>query len=426
MIACPGCSKANGLDSRFCRHCGVALPEEELRKGLDKVEIMVSDGRKLFAEDRPAEAKLAAETVLEAHPEHPGALSLLGDVLESEDDLEGAVECFRKVIEINPDASLEQIRLVHLERQLEAMEYEEPAPANRKMAVLVSVAASVLLVTAGVALILGSSRGANAEVQVAQQDYAPSIDTFQGYLETPIYNPYQGDLSMPAPVPEETPAQPSQPPVRNPITSNIARPSLSGAPVSPMLPGIGSGNPFSPLSPNVEISPIPGGTASNFNNPPASGQGGVDPDPQPQAPANREQERPRPAGVIQITPSQTNPRTSGGSEFLGDGSPAPSAPSNNNESENLVRVAQQHFQLGNYEAAADAYNRAIRAGQATGFNYQRLAQSYERLNRNNEARDAYRNAVRAFETAIERNPGQADRYRTALASSRQALQNLGG
>ncbi len=93
--------------------------------------------------------------------------------------------------------------------------------------------------------------------------------------------------------------------------------------------------------------------------------------------------------------------------------------------ETLLRVARQHFQTGNFSQAADAYEKALRAGAEVGSTNQRLAQCYERLGRKSEAIGAYRRAISAYESAL-RSGGNEARLKAAIEACQRAISVLGG
>ena len=48
MIACKHCQSQNGLDAKFCKICGLALPESAIQEATQKHEQLISEGYALF------------------------------------------------------------------------------------------------------------------------------------------------------------------------------------------------------------------------------------------------------------------------------------------------------------------------------------------------------------------------------------------
>jgi hypothetical protein len=92
----------------------------------------------------------------------------------------------------------------------------------------------------------------------------------------------------------------------------------------------------------------------------------------------------------------------------------------------MVRSARGQYQVGNYQTAANTYERALKAGADPATVNQRLGQCYEKLGRNSDAADAYSRAIAALQNQINGGKGNKDRLLAALDSSRQALKNLQG
>ena len=92
----------------------------------------------------------------------------------------------------------------------------------------------------------------------------------------------------------------------------------------------------------------------------------------------------------------------------------------------MVRTARSQYQVGNYEAAASTYERALASGADPTQVNQRLAQCYEKLGRQSDAVQAYQRSIQALEKAIASGKGDRDRLTTALDSSKQALKVLQG
>ena len=87
--------------------------------------------------------------------------------------------------------------------------------------------------------------------------------------------------------------------------------------------------------------------------------------------------------------------------------------------EALIRVARDRYAKGEFESAASAYEKAIKAGASKGSSNQRLAQCYEKLGRKDEAVSAYKKAMSAFEAQQAKNPEA--RIERAIAACHKAM-----
>ncbi|MFY9233248.1 MAG: tetratricopeptide repeat protein [Fimbriimonadaceae bacterium] len=382
----------NSLDGAFCKKCGATLPEEEVAAGLLKLEELSKEGFHLFNEGRTEEARMVAEAALLTHPSFAAALSLKGMCHEREGHVAEALECFERVVEQNPDSTLDKIKVAQLRNKLAA---PIPEPAPNKTLAIAGAAATVALVIALGALF--GSINVNAKDKTAMNK--PAIDAGVGRPMPPAQEPAEKKVD-----PNQTVGE--APPVVNP----------------------GSGTGIPPVSPN----------GSGITIPPYEGPKLPDPNDQGNKPitldvrglnndnstANKTEVAPKPGTdppPVEVEQKQvTRPVmemtiiSGGGTRKLGGGS----EPVNSGLSAKaLLEAANAKFMLGRYGEAAQAYQSALNAGAKAGSTNQRLADSYKHLGQKDAAIAAYSRAAKAYEES-----GNA----RAADVCRQAIKDLGG
>ncbi len=408
MVQCKVCSKLNSLDSKFCRECGERLPEEEVREAEEANAKLIGEGQKLLAEGRVDEAAMVAEEAIAHNPNDVVALALLGDCREREGRVEDALEAYERIVEISPESPLDRIRVAHLRKTLTAQATALKNPNARRNAILGAIAAGAVIIAVGTAFVLASENGANQAAGNREARVASNEPPTHTVVPTPGGDPNQ---ATPSAQPAENAQAADGGEERRP--SNPA-PDLPLAPLprrSGPLPNVEPGNPFQPLNPNPgNIGVEPTADPNPIHVPPA----GSSNDPKPVAePSEPPKEAPRPA-VIDIRPSRNQTIRRGGSDVVPEASSGQLA-------DNLLRIARQRFLTGNFSQAADAYERALRAGADAGSTNQRLGQCYVSLGRRSEAASAYQRALNAFQRS-----GGGGRTRAAIESCKAALRQLQG
>ena len=406
MLHCSSCETPNTLDSRYCKGCGHVLPESEKEEHRRDIAALVAQGFELLTEGRSDEATRIARQTLQEDPSNASAYALLGDALERDGDLPGALEAYERATEIDPDSRLDRVRLAHLRSLIVA-----PAtPVRTRKPLLAAISATLAVASLGTAGILYSNSLKNRDSDQGLNRGVQSNE-MQARMLNPENEPAADDaivVNQNANAPQTPESNPNKPTPDRPIPGNAEPERTTAANAQgnqrPMprpggtLPNPANGDSgFTP----VVINPDP----SLIQRPPAGGSntavtpqrpGGVDEDPKPirdekpkpgpsTKPSTDPNPKPRP-GVIEITPTPGGPKRAGGSVVVDRA----------NEAETLVRVARQHFLSGNMEQAADAYEKAIRAGAGSGQNYQRLGQAYERLGRRVDAITAYERAASIY------------------------------
>jgi len=404
MVRCPDCETSNSTDSKFCKFCGAVLPEEELIDAQLKLNELLSEGYRIFNEGRTEEARLIAESALESAPNTTQALTLKAMCCEREGELADALELYEKVVELNPESTLDKIKVTHLRNQLNAKQIETPVP-NRKLALIVAAAAVVLVICVGgiiAALTADKAEAIEKTPAVAQKD--ENNAAFQK----------SGNLVQSDPQAKPNPEQDQGGTIKEEKGGVVTPPMpITGDPVMPK-PNPDNGWDAVVLNPNnketlTSVRPNPtnqnpgltGGTnptTDDKNDPP------VEPEKQP------EEKKP----VVEVSISSKGPKNHGGSDDT----------SNSNELMVLIKSANEQFMLSRYQSAARSYERALGVGADPASTNQRIGQCYANLGRKGEAIGAYVRAADAYKSAMAHSSSPS--LRAGLNACNNALKVLRG
>lgn len=396
MICCQACSKTSTLDSRFCRSCGIELSQEVIDNARAENSDLIDQGIGRLAEGRVDEAILVAQEALSHDPGSSDAYALLGDAYERKGDLPSALEAYEKVVELNPDSPLDRVKLTYLKDALA----KSSAPARRKPLALISAAATtVLVMSVGSMFAVASMRN---DVQSALQTASTTPTESEPNLQSKQLSPVD---SKPAERLSQKPTTEGVTKVEEPAPREPVRTTESQATRTPIERE--DPTPVAPMRVNGPIAnAVP---EKQQTKPPAPTKNEGDPDP---TPVNSKPTKSN--GVIDIKPSEGNQSDTG------------SAPDGANDADNMMRIGRQHFMTGDYERAADAYDRALSSGADPALVNQRLGQCYEKLGRRSEAITAYTRAAEAYKRRLENGSGDKNRNQAALDACRAALRVLGG
>jgi len=412
MIACDSCGVANMAESKFCRECGSTIAPPAERPMSDEDQKMVHDAQRMFGEGRYDEAAMVAVAILEQNPYCVPALAIKGDCHERVGEYRQALGTYRDILKVQPDSQLDRIRVARLEKIVSSGDIEIGPPSNRRRTALgAAIAAAILLVSSGTALILASQ---------ATETSASATGSDRSYVSEPFLPiarvPGGGNTYF---VPN-TQAAP-----QNSDMADLPGATTGGGNVTPLIqPGdsqrIFDGslrrNPGVLNDPTTtrtvgpdDVRPLDPNVPPGFGGAPPGSRTG---DPDPTVVANGDGGSGR-NSIVDIRPSQGSGTTNSGNQTADD---------RGAQIDMLVRKARDKYVTGDYAVAADAYEKALALGASPASTNQRLAQCYEKLGEKAKAIAAYTRAIKAFEQMDQND----ERVLTQLESCRAALKLLRG
>lgn len=414
MVECIACQTKNSLDSKFCRNCGKGLPADLLQSERQKLDDLLSEGYKAFSSADTETAMLIAQNAVQADPSSVSAHSLLGMCHERAGNYAEALDCYERVLELNPDSALDRIKVGQLRQRITSHLTVETKP-NRGLALAAAAATVVFVISIGAVIALNNKPKPVASLSGSDIGQANQITGFESEShvganqEQPVTNnsaqqPNQG-------VQTGTGGQVNPPANPNNGSSRVNVPT-GGLPVTPYT---GTQLPNPTEVPPVRIEgPIPKGEPSKGNE---TGPVQAPPEPDPTFEEAKEDVKPKDdPGVIMIKRSGGGATKVGGSQTI---------PEKTNDNASVSRRAREAFQLGKFDDAARLYEGALRQGADPASTNQRLAQCYEKLGRTADAIAAYNRAISAYQNAISAG-GDSARLQVALDSCKRAVKVLGG
>lgn len=419
MVACPKCALNNTIDSAFCRKCGYALPQDLVAEAQNKLKELVNKGMTSFNEGNTEEAMGIAEHAVMANPAYPEGHALKGMVHERRSEYAQALDCFETVVSLNPDSTIDKIKLNQL-RNAFAQRTAEPK-VDRKGALMAAMAAVLLVSSVGAITyrVVSSSKETPA-------NSAQTSGTTQGNLvsnQNPVnpINPGNPGTTISNPAPS-TPG--------NQLTDDGVKPlggdestdnsSNRGGLPKPRDNGWRT-NQIDPVTPNGPIGSRPPRNQNNGGGgtglPPVTGNGnennGGGSVPSPSNPPSRGTED---------TPPPTKPITDGDKD-PGQIDIKITNAKGASGSEAVRRSANEMLKGGDNESAAKAFESAAKAGSG-GKAHQRQAQALNASGKRAEAVAAYERAISAYESDLKAGRGNADANQAGLNSSKAALRAL--
>jgi hypothetical protein len=331
-----------------------------------------------------------------------------------------ALDTYETIVKRDPNAALERMKMQSLRGLLDSRKHEAPKQ-NQRFALAIAVCVTLLVISVAGAVVI-SQRNKPSQVATTQLDKPSySVDSFS--------QADQKIATQPSSKSDESNGADDQGQQDSTVDENTAAavPSrkTSQSPLNGALPdptkGSETSNPdFKPVNPldNARIEPMQTNptvqsATTNANVGAPNNSQNADPDPTQVANQNPETKSPTHPSVVDIKLSEDPPK--GGDAGM-----------DANGMEALVRTARGQYQVGNYQAAASTYERALSFGADPALTNQRLAQCYEKLGRTSDAKAAYGHAITAIQSQINDGRGNKDRLLAALNSSQQALKNLQG
>ena len=425
MVSCKQCNSLNSLDSTFCKKCGATLDANDIAAANDKLVAMIADGNRLFADGRTDDALMVAETAISSNPSSASAVSLKGMCLERKGLIAEALLCFEQVVVLQPDSTLDKLKVNDLKNLLVVEKFEVNRRPDRKVALMGAIAATVLVVSGGAIFAkAGAKSGPDDTKLVAMNEATGSVRTFDEVLpKEGLGNPNQPTTQQQTPANVQQPNQENQLDGNGPTNTGRDREPINirpyrGETIPRPSEGVGEGS-IGPVKVEFPGGQLPSTNNSGNSNQTApnnnSGAGVKDPEPldMNQTPPKTGDD-PKPPkndpGIIEIEVSKGAPKGNGNS---GGGD----TQINGNGRQALMATARSQMQSGNYSAAASTFERALRAGADQGSTNQRLGQCYAQMGRSSDAVAAYTRAASAFEKSG--NSQGAD-------ACRQAIKVLGG
>lgn len=407
MSVCKACNTQNSQESRFCKMCGFELkPAPTIQIKPAEIDSVLTDGYRLLAAGLVEEAEFIANSILELHPESTSALALRAAVYEKQDRLEDAIEYYERVVALNPESTLDRIKLIQLQKRADSIpEPEEIEAKGRNRVAIASAVAAVIVVTGlGVAIAIATAPKKDKETlaattEVSGFETAPKPDATQPPLPDTtlppnLVPPYEGTGQISAPDFNPNPSA-----ARNAgSTGNLlAGPAPGTSPVWDLNRASVTPDPAANFgSPGGALPPPNDGWQTQPSNPPANNNGvPTGPDPNFLPP-------PKPKGKIEIT-MRGSDASSGGADREG-------------ESANIYRVAMEKMRAGDYRGAIRDFQVALNGSSNPAQIHQFLGQCYKALGESGNAKRHYEEAIRLYEAA-----GNS----SAAASCRQALRTLG-
>jgi tetratricopeptide (TPR) repeat protein len=387
------------VDSKFCRFCGAELPEEERVEAQLKLNELIAEGYRLFNDGQTDEALIVAESAISSSPNEARALSLKGMCLERAGNLVDALELYERVVKMNPDSALDKVKMTHVRNLLAAKAATPPTP-NRRMAIVGAVAAVVFVMAVG------------AIIAAVVSNSAPRTASLRG-APTGNVQATGFDVSQQQPIQESQANQANQANNSNQNQTQSQGQTQPGG--TTRLPALQGGIPggiaqLPGTDGNVEIKPNEGPKPNDTGPRPPAGN---DPEPRIDSQPSATEQPNQDQGTMDIK-IYRHALGAGGSETADD----------SNQLKALLKAGRDQFQLGDYQAAARTFERAVSAGGDPAVLNQRIGQCYMNLGKKGEAANAYTKAVDAFQSELSSHDSPS--LRAGLQSCKQALKVLRG
>lgn len=412
MVTCTNCDTKNSLDGKFCKSCGKALEIEAIEKAHAGLEDLVAQGFRSLNDGQVEEASLIAETALGEDPTCTSALSLKAMCCEREGRIAEALDLYERVVFLKPDSALDRIKVTHLRSTIAGKLAVSSPPPDRRTAFIGAIAATVLVISIGVAIAGFMNRGTDAAKTDSQSRTVPAS-------KPDANGPADAQAQPQNQATPQNPANTQTPGVANPPpggpTGDTNRPPVINA-GDGRIPNFDGNTPII-LKPNEDDinRGSRGGNGTRTQNPPTRGNNDPENDP-PTLPndSGKSGLTPKNSGIIDIRIS--NPQSgAGGASNLPD----------EKQAETLIRTGLQQYQAGRYANSARSFEGALKAGADPGRTNQRLAQAYDKLGQTADAIAAYTRAIASLEAQVKSGKGGAG-AQASLESCKAALQVLKG
>ncbi len=382
MIICQSCQTKNTTDSRFCNMCGAQLEDAIPDVKPEQISTLLSQGYELIHEEKGTEALFLADAILKIDPENSSALALKAMSHEQRGELDKAVEVYEQIVILNPDSTLDRIKLTQIRKTLETQPIKDELEyRSRKTVAILSGAAAVLLfASTGIVVALTSKRTDNVSEKEEPKEIIKGFEqpNIVSYNNPPVVSPEQQGVDS------------SQPNTSN--NSSFSR-------QNPLPGGVWNpGNVYIARDPN-DSNRLPNPDWGGFRYDFGAGTGtSTNNDPPPNTPAadNEILDPPK-----QEKKGRVEIRVHEGTQGQ-DGKDDISA-----VSDNIYRVAQNKMKAGDYRGAVKDFLASLPGSTRPALTHQLIARCYKSINDNASARRHFEIAKNLYEQAGAINDAKA-------------------
>ncbi|HIE08354.1 MAG TPA: tetratricopeptide repeat protein [Armatimonadetes bacterium] len=440
-IFCVKCGAKNPDGAQFCWRCGERIhrrrpepipeeefvtPEEEERQ----FKKLLDRAFELSERGEVEEAISACEEALKLRPTATTALSLLGSLYERKGEKEKAIECYRKVVLLDPNAAAERGRLLQLG---EEVPLPEAPPVRRKVGTALGVSGVVLLLAL---IVWATIAGYNYAKPSKPRASAPALEApsfpppstaqvrpapFGGWAGPSGYGPRpttaapsrerkaerKKEARKPSPPSKPAPPTTRRKETETKVASSPSFPSPTGWRPYPRYYGGYYARPpsYAPLKTSPEVrapSPPP---LPRVRRPEKEGRKSASPRPVVPARPSVPSQPPQRARIVVESPS-----------------PSPEEVAKAEEAEGHRRYLE-----GDYHSAIAHYRRAlglVKDSLQRAQLLQRLGDAYRDSGDFESARLQYKNAIEEYRKAMKE--GAVEEARRGIAACRAALEVIGG
>ena len=383
MVACPKCVTNNTLDSAFCKKCGAILPVAVIEEEQAKLKEIVTKGMESFQTGNLDEAMAVAEHSILTNPSYGEAYALKGLVHERKGQYAEALDSYETVVALNPDSTMDKIKLNQLRNAFATRQAGEPK-MDRRGAALTAAAVAIACLAIG-----GISYGIMMSSKETKQSLAAKNSAQPNGLLTNQLNTNPTTLQATS------------------VDSNRQNPEPGS------VPPLGSdNNPVANTRPQATSHRNSGGNSENFSSEVVvEPNGPINPNPGHTLPPGKDgnQIKNAPKGPDDPPVSQ-----SGGGD-KGNQDPPPTA------NTSVMDVSISHKGADNGNKGNDSSGSS---STSSGKAFQRQAQANQRNGKIAQAREAYQKAIDAYQKEIDSGKGDKDAAAAGINSSKQALKNL--
>lgn len=391
----------NGLDGQFCRQCGRSIPVVDLDRARQEMAELIQDGERLLAQRRLPEAMAIASAAMEADPNFGPAVNLYGEILAKQGRVADAVEALEHLARLEPDNQVVRTRIAELSGGNRSGGGARLSPTTQ--IVITALGLTMILVAVGSAFML-AAKPAKKDAQLVASATEPARTSFDTVAPVPA-----PDIVAPASTRTDSapvtgiqqttiPGDPvGAAPAPAPASSTATPPRQAASADPTMVSRANDLRNVKPTATNPEVgsAPLPKTEVAVAKTTPDSPTAA--PAPTPKNPGVieiklRENQTAKPANTVEATP---------------------------NEVKTLISVARERYAKGEYNGAAGAYEKALKAGADKGTTNQRLGGCYEKLGRRDDALTAYHRAIDAYTAQNAKNP--EPRLERAIQACRNAI-----